>query len=354
VGFVTKELRNQILMEIIKHTNGFPYAWKAGRVEQLIRSILENKAREQLNVNRVMIINPTWMHEDNISQDIIDKNPDFIICHNFVDPVVPKIFEAIEKSGKPYLILGNAVQYRIDFWAMVCDLYFQNYEEHDVAIRDTARKYICLNRKPHPHRIQLVHHLLDAGLQGSGHISLGLPGDRAIVVDTEFREEQGIADEYGNLGVEETFVSNKIRNDIFSLGNMNVWKESFLCLVTETEFSNVDPYNFFISEKTWKPILGMRPFFVYGQPKLREHLKQSGFDVFEDIFDYRLVDEMAADPMRQAQYAQVAVDAIQRVKDPAAEYQRLFGRCQQNKNNFRNYVYQQWDKLYKLDLTNYV
>ena len=36
-------------MEIIKSTNGFPYAWKAGRVEQLIRSILEDKARKQLN-----------------------------------------------------------------------------------------------------------------------------------------------------------------------------------------------------------------------------------------------------------------------------------------------------------------
>lgn len=86
-------------MEIIKSTNGFPYAWKAGRVEQLIRNILENKAREQLNVDRVMFINPTWLHEDNISQSIQDARPDFIICHNFVDPAVPKIFDAIRQSG---------------------------------------------------------------------------------------------------------------------------------------------------------------------------------------------------------------------------------------------------------------
>ena len=57
-------------MDVIKSNNGFPYAWKAGRVEQLIRSILENKARNQLNVDRVMLINPTWLHENNLNQQI--------------------------------------------------------------------------------------------------------------------------------------------------------------------------------------------------------------------------------------------------------------------------------------------
>ncbi len=179
-------------MQIIKSTNGFPYAWKAGRVEQLIRSILESKAREQLAVDRVMIINPTWLHENDIAADIESADPDFIICHNFVDPAVPRIFEAIEQSGRPYIIVGNADQFRLDFWAMVCDLYFQNYEEPDVAIESTAKKYICLNRKPHPHRIALVHNLVAAGLQDQGYLSLGLPGDRAITIQDEVTDAQGI------------------------------------------------------------------------------------------------------------------------------------------------------------------
>ena len=85
-------------MEIIKGTNGFPYRWKAGRVEQLIRNILEHKAQQQLNVDRVMIINPTWLHENDLAAQIVSADPGFVICHNFVDPAVPKIFEAI-KSG---------------------------------------------------------------------------------------------------------------------------------------------------------------------------------------------------------------------------------------------------------------
>lgn len=338
-------------MEIIKSTNGFPYAWKAGRVEQLIRSILENKAQQQLNVNRVMFINPTWLHENDITQNIRDANPDFIICHNFVDPAVPKIFEAIKTCGVPYLIIGNSAQCRLDFWAMVCDLYFQNYEEQDVALLPDARKFICLNRKPHPHRKSLVNQLMP--YKDDGFISLGLPGN-PITLDEEFNNEQGIRDEYGNLGVDEKFVSKEILNDIFSVGSPGIWNRSLLCLVTETEFNNANPNDFFTSEKTFKPIIGMRPFFIYGQAPLRQYLKDSGFDIFEDLFDYRFIDEAIGDPNKQLAYGQVAIDAIKRITNPVQDYQRYFGRCQNNKRRFRGYVYEQWNKLNNLDLTQYV
>jgi hypothetical protein len=341
-------------MEFEKSTNGFPYTWKAGRVEQLIRDILERKAKQQLNVNRVMLINPTWMHEDNILENIKTTNPDFIICHNFVDPAVPKIFQAIEQSGRPYLILGNSHQLRIDFWAIVCDFYFKSYEEQDLQLLPDAKKFICLNRKPHPHRINLVRTLQSLGVFDQGYVSLGLPGDQAITIDDKFTEEQGISDEYGNLGTDERFVSNRIRNDIFSVGDLNIWNRSFLCIVTETEFSNPNPDDFFTSEKTFKPIIGMRPFMVYGQPRLRQHLKDSGFDIFEDIFDYSQINEQLGDVAKQIKYAEMVVDAVSKISDVSAEYQRIFYRLVLNKQRFRNYVYQQWNTLIDLDLTKYV
>lgn len=58
--------------------------------------------------------------------------------------------------------------------------------------------------------------------------------------------------------------------------------------------------------------------------------------------------------MRQEQYAQVALNAINQVSSPYQDYQRYFGRCQNNKRRFRSYVYEQWDKLNNLDLTKYV
>lgn len=339
-------------MEIVKATNGFPWAWKAGRVEKLIRSILEDKARRQLNVDRVMIINPTWLHESNLTADIQEANPDFIICHNFVDPAVPKIFEAVQQSGRPYLILGNSSQWRLDFWAMVCDLYFKNYEENDLQLRADSRRFICLNRKPHPHRRVLVEKLLPH--KHLGFLSLGLPGTNAITVDTTFTDDQGINDEYQYLGTDEGTVSRQIRNDIFSLGDMNNWNRALLCIVTETEFNNPVKENFFISEKTFKPIIGMRPFMVYGQPRLRDYLKRQGFDIFEDIFDYTIVDERAHDPVQYQQYAQVAIDAITKLQDPLATWRDMFYRLQCNRERFHTYAHEQWTKLDELDLQQYI
>jgi len=338
-------------MQIIKGTNGFPYAWKAGRVEQLIVYMLENKAREQLDVERVMIINPTWLHETNLADLIKNSSPDFIICHNFVDPAVPKIFEAVEQSGLPHVIIGNAAQYRIDFWAMVCDLYFQHYSEQQLAPLPDMRKFICLNRKPHGHRQDLVNRLLP--YSDLGYISLG-DAANPIVLDQEFSQEQGIDDEYSALAADDPYVSAQIRNDIFSLGNLDFWNRSLLCLVTETEFDNINPNNFFISEKTWKPIIGMRPFFVYGQAPLRQYLKDAGFDIFEDLFDYSRIDETLYYPQKQQQYADVAVAAIEQINNVPEVYARCAERCRRNKYIFRKYVYKQWQQLHKLDLTNYV
>ena len=345
-------------MDVIKSNNGFPYAWKAGRVEQLIRSILENKARNQLNVDRVMLINPTWLHENNLNQQIQDADPDFIICHNFVDPVISQVHDTIIKSGRPYIIIGNTSCFRLDFWAMVCDLYFQHYTDQDTYVVSGAKSYICLNRKPHPHRIRLVRQLQNSNVFDQGWVSLGLPGDQAMTVDSTFNLDQGIADEYGNVGIDERFVSSKIKNDIFSLGDLSIWNQSYLCLVTETEFGNTDPDDFFISEKTWKPVLGHRPFFVYGQPKLREYLKNQGFDTFEDIFDYSMIDETLGEIERQVQYSRVAIKAIEKLNtmlgQAYCQYCQQFYRFQSNRNRFTQYVYEQWTKLNDLDLRQFI
>lgn len=343
-------------MQIIKNNNGFPYAWRAGRVEYLIRGILERKAQDQLQVDRVMIINPTWMHDNNITSAIDQANPDFIIVHNFVDPVIPQVHQAIAASGRPYVIVGNTSDYRIDFWAMVCDLHFKFYEPEHLELRPDARAYICLNRKPHPHRRFLVEQLTQSGVFDQGWVSLGLPGEQAITVNDVFSEDQGITDEYGNVGVDETFVSAKIKNDIFSLGNLDIWNRSYLCLVTETDYLSPNLEDFFISEKTWKPILGLRPFYVYGQPGLRRYLKAQGFDIFEDVFDYSKIDSV--DPglyfLFRDRTAQVAIDAIRQVQHAHNEYQNLYLRCMANRRHFANYVQEQWHRLHELDLTQHV
>ena len=323
-------------MNIIKSDNGFPYAWKAGRVEQLIRSILEQKAHQQLDVDTVMLINPIWLMDRDIAEEIRLANPDFIICCSLVDPIIVQVEEAIRASGIPAVFVGNHADYRIDFWAMTCDLNFRSYTSEELILNPTPRKFICLNRKPHAHRRILVDRLLS--IQDQGYISLGY-NSNAIMVDRVFVEEQGIQDAMPDR--------NPIGNDVYSLGDLSVWRDSYLNIVTETTFGTANADNFFISEKTWKPILGLRPFFVYGQPKLRTYLKQQGFDIFEDVVNY---DSLPYNAIEE-HYADLAVDTINNLT--INHHPRFQQRLINNQQRFRSYVYEQWNRLIELNLQDY-
>lgn len=326
-------------MNIIKGDNGFPYSWKAGRVEQLVRNIIEEKARNQLPVDSVMLINPIWLGNRDLAEEIGDANPDFIICCNFVDPIVVQVEDAIRASGIPAIFIGNHSNYRIDFWAMVCDLNFRSYTTEELSLNPAPRKFICLNRKPHAHRRILVDQLQTVADQG--YISLGYDNN-AIMVDHVFTEDQGIADAMPDR--------NPIGNDVYSLGNISVWQDSYLNIVTETTFGTANADNFFISEKTWKPIIGHRPFFIYGQPRLRNYLQAQGFDIFADIIDYARLAESAD----EFEYAQLAIDTVNKINNVGQTYHRLQARLDRNQQRFRSYVYEQWNKLLSLDLKEYL
>jgi len=42
----------------------------------------------------------------------------------------------------------------------------------------------------------------------------------------------------------------------------------------------------FITEKTWKPIVFKKPFLVYGGKGIHTKLKELGFELYEELFDY--------------------------------------------------------------------
>ena len=307
-------------MKIIKSDNGFPYAWKAGRVEQLIRNILERKAQEQLDVDCVMLVNPTWLLDRDLAQEIRDVKPAFIICHDLVDPAIPRVKQIIQDSGIPHLFIGNSDQYRLDFWAIVCDLNFQAYTNNELQLRTGAKKFMCLNRKPHAHRQILVQYL-----------------DRV--------KDRGYLSSAADIALTDATTGDyPIPNDVYTLGDIATWQDAYLNIVTETTFNNND---FFISEKTWKPIIGLRPFFVYGQPKLRQYLKEQGFDIFEDIINY---DSLTGDSERD--YAELVVTTIDTlIVNRSTQFQQ---RLVNNQQRFRSYVYEQWNSLFNLNLANYV
>jgi hypothetical protein len=135
-----------------------------------------------------------------------------------------------------------------------------------------------------------------------------------------------------NAGTEQ----NGIANDIMSLGHPDNWQRHFLNIVTETQFDIKNTY--FVSEKIYKPIIGMRPFLVYANDGALSWLSEHGFEPytkdFQDISDldlsnpYNIPNFLFTLCQQDSQYWQ-------------AKYLALRDKIMYNKTHFTEYVKQQ-------------
>lgn len=62
-------------------------------------------------------------------------------------------------------------------------------------------------------------------------------------------------------------------------------------IVNETYQSNFNGTSLFYSEKTFRPMICMQPFVVYGQPGCNRYLKELGYQTYDDYFDLSFDDE---------------------------------------------------------------
>jgi hypothetical protein len=226
-----------------------------------------------------LLINTTWFGPqfDNGEYNKLTKYTDIdrLFFLAGVDPVMINREQldtiSLKLSVAETYYIGNFdTDQQFTFIATLLPKYFQNYDENDLLLRDPKWKYITYNRKPRSHRIEFVDKLISAGLDKSGIITLG----NHYTLDEHIKDyaigNWGMPDEYG------------IPHDIHSLGRLDIWQNHFLTIVSETEFWPWD--NMFISEKTWKPILGLRPFLINGQTKIYNYLRSQGFKTFTHYF----------------------------------------------------------------------
>ena len=331
---------------LTKISNGFPVGWKAGSLEKEIYQVISDKIKAS-DEGHFLLLNTTWMHDDNVSDIITRINPDSIVATNFVDPAIANIYAMIRTAGKPYTIIGNSSEYRVDFWAIACLRFFRQYEPAELQLNDQAKKYICYNRKPHQHRVELAERLR-ATFPDDGYVTLGLSGS-ALTLDENFYDDQGINDEFASLPDAPQPTDGKIRNDIYSLGDLRYWRDALLNIVTETEFLNPVRSDFFISEKTWKPVIGLRPFFVYAQPDLLSYLEDQGFDIFRDIVHYPDLTKIRPHQIMDS-YINCALETIDGIDDPTSLYASILPRLIANRERFFVYAQEQMDRLNNIDI----
>jgi len=71
----------------------------------------------------------------------------------------------------------------------------------------------------------------------------------------------------------------------------HIHHQTLFQIVNETYQSNFNNTSLFYSEKTFRPMICMQPFIIYGQPGCNQYLKELGYMTYEKYFDLSFDDE---------------------------------------------------------------
>jgi hypothetical protein len=272
-------------MIIKEFDNGWGKDFPLKQFEQQIQhQMLTNVRTDQ---SRTVVINSVWYTQDfheQVMSWLRDNQFDHIVLVAMLDAAIPYP-DRYQEFGCTVSAMGYYPgTYHLDFCALFVDRFLRPPDTTwlmDHSSIDTP--FMCLNRKPHWHRVRLYQALQSLDLVDRGLVSMGSQDGPALRTLAQDRAHDDLApnataDHYG------------IPNDIVSLGHLANWQKCLLNVVTET-FFDINKTGF-VSEKIYKPIVGCRPFLVYDPDGATTWLHDRGFESFvqdfQDISDLDL------------------------------------------------------------------
>jgi len=335
----------------------FPKHAPWGRQEHFILDHVRSQIAEKFVQGRNLVVNLTWLgptFDNGLWQELLDlpqqgEQFDRVFWIAPVDPVFFDLAQLdqlqqqleVKESYRIGISLGDS-PYEFNTGAIACLDDFVPYEENQIVLQNFQHVYMCLNRKPKPHRIHMVESLYAAGLESHGFLSLGA-NDQDYDVSEGVKTNLYINPEPGadyshngyflleghNLGF------GGVPVDLATLGPLTVWQGHFLNIVSETIWQPWDPV--FVTEKTWKPIIGMRPFVINGQTTVYEWLRERGFRTFNHLWPI----ELENIPETQVQSAIVELVKYLSQQDLHSLYQQLIPDLQHNRARFFEFAREQ-------------
>jgi hypothetical protein len=251
------------------------------------------REREWIEQLKIDILNKTT-HTNNILINLTWFNPEEDKLYNLLDNYNPhdtKFWFAASIDGVNWMYNGNFHKQVIDKNFAYCFIGFgpdvwnswmpkwihENNKNKNVNLNENFKHYfLSYNRKPKHHRHRLVKTIIENNLLHHGWVTY----DKNVF--TEIDSYTGHTD--NNLMNNDKRFSRP--EDMSTLGNLDTWNNCFCVIVTETEYN--DPWQ--ISEKTWKPIYGLRPFITVGHNNIQKILKELDFYTTEDLLNYKIDD----------------------------------------------------------------
>ena len=214
----------------------------------------------------VTVIDTMWTENDelkNLVQLALDKNNKVVVM-NWIDELRGEWRDPIYEN-KDVLVVKHLWP-----WLKTCEQSFQTIEWQDVYPNNFNYDFMCYMFKVKPWRTDLYNKLK------------GKKGLLSLMQEKNFTEQ--ITYTWGNTNTEPSSDGAPTVVDIYSFGDMDLWRSHFLNIVSEGLHGTYYPV--WITEKTFKPIMGARPFIIYGHPETADCLRQIGFETFDEDFDH--------------------------------------------------------------------
>lgn len=176
--------------------------------------------------------------------------------------------------------------------------WFSNLRHSKLNWQNTVmdRKFLCLNRRPSLVRERLVHGLIQNLKPNSARLSLGCNNEHyrgpSIWIKNSITVDGMVSDQDKCQVTDPRFLSClfNIVSESSDQSDPNVWK------------------SLFITEKTWKPF-GMYQIPLWmAVPGMVQAVRDLGFDVFDDLCDSHVYDEINDEQQRQDKLIQIVTE----------------------------------------------
>lgn len=278
----------------------FPPNWQYGPEEIEIFKSTADQIVDNFAGQRNLLINTTWLGPQFNNgewakvEQLIASNATFdnLFLLSVIDPCYLsadkiKYIESslqIKSTYKIGMFAGSKHEW--NFHSVANAKHCPDLPVSTVTLIDTKYVFILYQRKPRRHRVELTRLLIEQGFDKNGIITLGSNKnssyDWSEGLDPDLMAIDDPVENYHHHGSPDDF--GGIPNDLVTLGRLDIWQQHFLNVVSETQFNNWDPT--FITEKTWKPIIGLRPFVIHGQRDIYKWLKKNGFKIFNHYWPH--------------------------------------------------------------------
>jgi hypothetical protein len=288
------------MIEIIGTT--FPQSWQYGPEEIEIFESTGKQISSKFADQQNLLINTTWFgpqfnnNQWNRLKQLISSGKTFdnLFLLSVIDPLYlskenTQYIEHGLKISRTYRIgMFDKSPYEWNFHAVVSARHCPEYSKENLIMQEPKHVYVLYQRKPRRHRVELTGLLTEQDLDQHGIITLGSnknsSHDWSEGLEFKPLTIEDLPINYKHNGKHDDF--DGIPNDLVTLGRLDIWQNHFLNIVSETEFNDWDPT--FVTEKTWKPIIGLRPFVIHGQRDVYTWLKRNGFKTFDRYWDHVL------------------------------------------------------------------